>query len=555
MAGITIPLITEFKDTGIKQAIKEFRNLETAGEKAQFAVKKAAVPAGLAIAALGAVAFDAVKAFAEDDAAAQKLATTLGNTTGATDKQVAAVEDFITKTSMAAAVADDELRPAFDTLVRGTKDVTEAQDLLSLALDISAGTGKDLGSVSDALSKAFNGQLGPLKKLDPALAELVKSGASTDEVFAALGKTFKGQASTAANTTAGKMKNLGIQMGEFKESIGKAVAPLVSMLLPKLLQLADFVQRNSKVLVILGAIIGGIALAVIGVNAAMTAYAAITKAMTAVQIVFNAVMAINPIFLIVIAVVAIIAILVVLQKKFNIFGIAIEAIGKAFGAVWDFIKKVFNWVKDHWQLLLPIFLGPFGLVLLAVIKFKDKIIGFLQNVIGWAKDNWKLLLAIITGPFGLAIFGIIKFKDSIIGVLQGVKDFAATIFDNIIGAYRTVMNGVLGLMESGINKAITGLNAALDAVDAAAGPLVNFGNIDPVSIPRLAEGGIVDKPGGILAMIGEAGPEAVIPLNRMGSMGNTFNVYVQGADPQAVVKALQDYNRTAGPIPVNTRAN
>ena len=277
--------------------------------------------------------------------------------------------------------------------------------------------------------------------------------------------------------------------------------------------------------------------------------------MTAVQAIFNAVMALNPIFLIVIAVVAIIAILVVLQKKFNIFGIAIEAIGTAFGAVWGFIKQVFNWVKDHWSLLLPIFLGPFGLVLLAVIEFKDKIIGFLQNVIGWARDNWKLLLAIITGPFGLAIFGIIKFKDSIIGILLSIKTFAGTIFDNIIGAYKTVMNGVLGLMESGINKAISGLNAALNAVDAAAGPLVNFGDIPNISIPRLAEGGIVDKPGGILAMIGEAGPEAVIPLDRAGGMGgNNITINVQGADPNAVVQALQRYVRTSGPVPVNIRA-
>jgi hypothetical protein len=176
-----------------------------------------------------------------------------------------------------------------------------------------------------------------------------------------------------------------------------------------------------------------------------------------------------------------------------------------------------------------------------------------KTVFNWVTNNWPLLLAIITGPFGLALYAIYKFKDSIIGALQGVKDFAVTIFDGIIGAYKTVMNGVLGLMESGINKAITGLNVSLDAVDKAAGPLVNFGDVGSVSIPRLADGGIVTGP--TLALIGEAGPEAVIPLNRMGSMGNTFNVYVQGADPQAVVKALQDYNRTAGPIPVNTRAN
>ena len=93
------------------------------------------------------------------------------------------------------------------------------------------------------------------------------------------------------------------------------------------------------------------------------------------------------------------------------------------------------------------------------------------------------------------------------------------------------------------------------AVDAAAGPLVNFGDIPNISIPRLAEGGIVDKPGGILAMIGEAGPEAVIPLDRAGGMGgNNITINVQGADPNAVVQALQRYVRQSGPVPVNIRA-
>ena len=193
--AINLPIISEWNPKGINKAIADFKKLETNGQRAAFAIKRAAVPAGIALAAMGAFAFDAAKAFAEDDAAAQKLATTLRNSTKATDAQVAAVEDFITQTSKAAAVADDELRPALDKLVRGTKSVTEAQDLLSLALDISAGTGKDLGSVSDALSKAYNGNFTALKKLDPALADLIKSGASADEVFAALGKTVEGQAS------------------------------------------------------------------------------------------------------------------------------------------------------------------------------------------------------------------------------------------------------------------------------------------------------------------------------------------------------------------------
>ena len=59
-------------------------------------------------------------------------------------------------------------------------------------------------------------------------------------------------------------------------------------------------------------------------------------------------------------------------------------------------------------------------------------------------------------------------------------------------------------------------------------------------------------------MIGEKGPEAVIPLDRLGSMGGgmTFNVNVSSADPNAVVAALQQYIRDRGalPITVNPKA-
>jgi len=347
--AINLPIISEWNPAGIDRAINDFKKLETNGQKASFLIKKAAVPAGLAIAALGAVAFDAVKAFAEDDAAAQKLATTLRNTTGATDAQVASVEAFITKTSRAAAVADDELRPAFDKLVRGTGDVTKAQDLMGLALDISAGTGKDLGAVSDALSKAFNGQLGPLKKLDPALADLIKSGASTEEVFAAMSETFAGQADTAANTTQGKMKNLGIQMGELKESIGQAVLPLVEKMLPALQAFSDWASENKGLIVTLGLVIGTIATAIIATNAALAVYntiQAVTAALnTALTASFSALWVATGAVIIL----AIIAALVALQVKFNIFGKAIDGIKAGFMIWWGVVKFVFGAIKSGFE--------------------------------------------------------------------------------------------------------------------------------------------------------------------------------------------------------------
>jgi hypothetical protein len=79
-------------------------------------------------------------------------------------------------------------------------------------------------------------------------------------------------------------------------------------------------------------------------------------------------------------------------------------------------------------------------------------------------------------------------------------------------------------------------------------------NMPEISVPFLADGGIVTGP--TLAMIGEAGDEAVIPLNRAGSFGgDTFNVTVQlpaGTDGDDVVRALQSYQRRRGTLPVQT---
>ena len=66
------------------------------------------------------------------------------------------------------------------------------------------------------------------------------------------------------------------------------------------------------------------------------------------------------------------------------------------------------------------------------------------------------------------------------------------------------------------------------------------------NLPRMAEGGVVSS--ATLALIGEAGPEAVIPLDRLGGGGNNIYVTVTSADPQAVVEALRRYTRANGPL-------
>jgi len=62
--------------------------------------------------------------------------------------------------------------------------------------------------------------------------------------------------------------------------------------------------------------------------------------------------------------------------------------------------------------------------------------------------------------------------------------------------------------------------------------------------------------GATLALVGEAGPEAVIPLDRLNEFtngaggGNEVNIYVQGADPNAVVDALRTYMFRNGSVPI-----
>ena len=74
-------------------------------------------------------------------------------------------------------------------------------------------------------------------------------------------------------------------------------------------------------------------------------------------------------------------------------------------------------------------------------------------------------------------------------------------------------------------------------------------------IRAFASGGIVTKP--MMGLVGEAGAEAIIPLDRLGNMGNTYNISVtagMGADGKdigtQIVNALKRYERTNGAIPI-----
>jgi hypothetical protein len=460
--AVTIPIISEFDGKGISRAIDEFKQLEGAGAKAQFALKKAAVPAAAAVAGLTAALGVSVKAAMEDEAAQERLAGVIRRSTlEATDDAIAVNELWIASMSKATATADDELRPALATLVQSTGSLTYGQELLQAALDISASTGKDLGTTVDALSKAYNGNMKGLRALDASLIPMIKDGASFDDVMEALAATTGGAAAEAANTAAGRMKNLTIQMDEAKESIGAALLPVVAAFIEKLIPLATWMQENTRVVLILAGVIGGLSVAVLAANAAMKVYQATLVIVKAAQAALNFVMSANPIGLVVIAIAALVAAFVLAYKHSETFR---EGVDKMFQFIKGAIEISVNFIK-----------------------------GYLTTVMGF---------------------------------------------------YKSIFNGIASLWNNTIGKLSFKVP---DWVPGLGGKGFSVPNI-----PMLADGGIVTGP--TLAMIGESGPEAVVPLDRGIGMSNvTININANVADARlgdVIVNALRQYNRRSGPINV-----
>lgn len=214
--------------SGLNNAQRQTQTFGTKLKQSAARIGKAFALAGVAVAGLATkLAIDGVKAAIEDEKAQVKLATTLRNTTKASDKQIKSVEKYIDKLQRASGVADDKLRPSLEKLLVVTGKVGKAQKLQALAMDIAAGTGKDLDTVSLSLAKAYSGNLGSLTRLGIKLDESIIKNKDFDAAAKELNKTFQGQSAAAAETMEGKFNRFNIAIGEAKESIGVALMPTI----------------------------------------------------------------------------------------------------------------------------------------------------------------------------------------------------------------------------------------------------------------------------------------------------------------------------------------
>tara|TARA_R110002096_G_scaffold40770_3_gene110799 strand:+ start:2616 stop:4370 length:1755 start_codon:yes stop_codon:yes gene_type:complete len=197
----------------------------------------------------------------------------------------------------------------------------------------------------------------------------------------------------------------------------------------------------------------------------------------------------------------------------------------------------------------------------AVLPILIELIEFLVPILELAAEILAVLLVAAIGYLVEAFENFMAFLQPFTTMFEdtfgGLGEFFYGIINGMIDMFEGFANGII----NGVNFIIRALNriqvsapAWLTALTGITSFGINITELPNISLPRvaLADGGIVTGP--MNALIGEAGPEAVIPLDKL-PMGNTYNINVtagigtNGAQVgEQIVTAIKRYERTSGPV-------
>ena len=572
VSKIAIQIASEFTGS------KAFKQAETSTQKLQKQVSSLAKTLGIALGTAAIVKFGkaSVKAFAADDNAARSLSKTLENLGLNTRYAGSTLNGYISRLEKQTGVLDDELRPAMDRLLRATGSVTKSQELLGLALDISAGTGKDLTTVSQALQKAYLGNTQSLGRLGVGLSKAELTSSSFLQIQDRLTVLFAGQATDASNSYQGSLNKLTIAGNNAKEAIGKGlidaiailsgsntVDPAVSAIDKIALKIADLTRSIAKFLRIWKEMLtsfdlfipaggygnpgmGNISMTLSGQTenalgkqqrlaienqtkstkqllAAEKARLDNLKKITAEQ---NKKLALDKAS----------AFLNQAQKLFDQDRIQLAA--AAMSKQSDEDKVRIRLKQEILDLEDAINSGNVeGAAKLAVAISKD------AELLGQLRGD-MIKLGDVPNPFATWLATLQQIAAQLLALAQ-IPIMGSGLFN--------VFSAPPGSYSTGGGTAGGNLGSDVYQSTLTGQALINKLNKND-AFATMATGGIVNK--ATMALIGEAGPEAVIPLDRMGSMGGTtviVNVSGSVTTERDLVSAITQgiYNNQASGIPIS----
>ena len=303
-------------------------------------------------------------------------------------------------------------------------------------------------------------------RLNEAMAQLGEVMAPIQAMLAEFGAQILTEISPAIQGLATKH---GPQLKKALGDVGKALGDVIS-----------WIADNWDLISTLGTVI-------LAIVAALKAY-------STVMAIVNAVTAASPITWIIAAIAALIAIIVVCIQHWD----EIKAAG---AKAWEAIKNAWNSVANWFN----------NTVIKPVVNFFSNMWNGLKNGASKAWDGIKSVFSSVANffsdIFGKAWNGVKNIFSKGGQVFEGIKDGISSAFKTIVNGLISGINAVVAVPFKAINAVLNKLRG-IDILGVK--PFGWLGTIKVPQIPKLAKGGIVD--GATLALVGEQGREAVMPL-------------------------------------------
>lgn len=423
---------------------------------------------------------------------------------------------------------------------------------------ISQKTGESMASLKEKMEKgAISADM---------VTDAFKSATSQGGLFyggmEAQSKTFAGTMSTLKDNMTAQAQVIGEQLLPYAKQFVDVASNFVQNTLPIWIQKTGeivnwFLQHKEAIWVVAGAIMGGLVPSLLAMAGAFLANAIIL----APFIIGGAIIA------------GLVAGILWIKDNWDMIsakateiwnGIASylegiyqkiqEATSKVFDGIKSYFDGVWKGISDTFNFWTSLIVGA---VIVIFNAFGIDIVGVLTGIstsISTTLSEWNDTFAwacgLISTAWNTFWNGVSQktqtTKDTISGIIGGLFTWIQTSFKTISeplgalwkGMWEGMGNVVTGIWEgvkstikSSINWIIDQINKVISSINGVAAKgasVLGIGSISMGTIPRLAEGGIVTRP--TLALIGEAGPEAIVPLSRGRSAGagTVVNVYVTG---------------------------
>ena len=300
--AIRIPIISMFDSKGIDKAVKKFDQLKTSGEKAQFALEKAAIPAALALGALAVAAGKTVSKAIESQVEQDRLRQILITTNQATNDQVNALLDqanalqSVGVASAGSIIAAQAQLATFDLQFETIKKLTPAITDYVIAEKGATATAADFKNMTNGLASALNGQFASLTKagfvLDDNTKKIISNGSESQRAAAlvkVLDSTYKGFNKTARETAEGQLIALKNSFDDLQVEIGTVLIPVMKKIIDFVTDLVEVAKRNVGAIIFFGTAIGLVAAAVVAANIAIKLNIARLALMKAAAVIATAV--------------------------------------------------------------------------------------------------------------------------------------------------------------------------------------------------------------------------------------------------------------------------